>query len=206
MIKSNRNSNPTIVSAFQRPSQRLVLADQLFEGVGASSPPGEEAGQADGLNGLCQNGHGDGLKGLVLLEDLGEVLRDCQNRATRSEKSVVHVLTVGAEVARKIRPPRYDAPRVRQSGHAEGISYSCEEHTLVGESASGVDQSADGVALAQAAEEGGSPCLFASQLRWSWDEYRELAKGFRVELTMPALAASLLLRNSSLDWEYFARL
>lgn len=67
---------PSLLPAVVHAQRNLFPSTtDLVEGVGAGSPPGEEASQTDGLDRLGQDGDGDGLKGPVLLEDLGEELR-----------------------------------------------------------------------------------------------------------------------------------
>lgn len=82
--------------------------NDLFKRVGASSPPGEEAGEANGFEDLGDDGDTDGFERTLLLEDLGNILyriiNDCHSPYRLGGKSTG--LTVGAEVARKIRPPR----------------------------------------------------------------------------------------------------
>lgn len=48
--------------------------NDLFKRVGASSPPGEEAGEANGFEDLGDDGHTDGFERTLLLEDLGNIL------------------------------------------------------------------------------------------------------------------------------------
>lgn len=54
---------------------------RLVKGVGASSPPGEEDGQADRLEQLGGDADADGVEGPLFAEDLGEELREvrCQS-------------------------------------------------------------------------------------------------------------------------------
>lgn len=46
----------------------------LVEGVGASSPPGEEQAEADGLEHSAHGADGNGIKGPLLGEDLTDEL------------------------------------------------------------------------------------------------------------------------------------
>lgn len=66
-----------LVSQFHFPRFHNIVTfhhSRLVEGVGAGSPPGQEHGQADGLEGLGSGADGDALDGALLGEQLGQVL------------------------------------------------------------------------------------------------------------------------------------
>lgn len=52
----------------------MSAATTLVEGVGAGSPPGEEDGETDRLEGLGGDGDTDGVKGTPLRDGLDEDL------------------------------------------------------------------------------------------------------------------------------------
>lgn len=83
----------------------------LLKGVGPGSPPVENQGQADSFQQFGSDIDADNVKRSLLTEDLSDELHtypvSLQMRSKRRKRGK---RTPGAEVAAKIRAPKYAAP------------------------------------------------------------------------------------------------
>lgn len=117
----------------------------LVEGVGASSPPGQEQAESDGLEHSGHGANGNGIEGTLLGEDLADEL-----------------LVVGKEVS-SLSKTEGGKSNCRQktytrSGASEEDQCSKVRSALVAQSACGVDQSSHTVGLDGTSNQGATPC------------------------------------------------
>lgn len=84
----------------------VCLGSKQEHDLRAGSPPGEEERKTDSLEDTSNGTNGNGIKRALLSEDLGDEL----DELAIAPRSHVLVHTEGAELAKKIKDPRYAAP------------------------------------------------------------------------------------------------